>query len=273
VGRRLVVGNGCQPSWWPRASSAPNGGLQALVGRIHVVGLAALAVIATTGWSRPAAATHDWRPQTDATPTDLRRARTEILDWVATERHPTREWARLFPQDPATTEHDYRVAFTVNYALLAAGATPGKAYTANEFARMSEAALWTLTRDLREADPMGSQSLVLRDGQRYLYGSLGDRWLQRHVAMEYAVPHGLAPYLPGWVINRGYEAIKTATMLGNAIGEETTGTNPGWGRIKKDLPHSPPGGDAWYERGLAQFGAMNPSGGTPATGSPFITGP
>jgi hypothetical protein len=232
--------------------------------------------MATTVWSRPAAATHDWRPRTDATPADLTRAKAEILDWVAAERHPTREWARLFPQDPDTTEQDYRVAFTVNYALLTAGAKPGTLYTEKEFARISETALWALTRDLRESDPRihTSESLVLRDAQRYLYGSLGDRWLQQHVATEYAVPKGLAPYIPGGVINRGYEdVVKRAVMVGNALEEVLAGRNPGWGRINHNLPHSQPGGEAWYERGLARSKAMNPCGGTPVAGSPFITPP
>lgn len=182
----------------------------------------------------------------------------------------------MLPQNPDTAEHNFRVAFTVNYALLTASAKPGMAYTAKEFAAISEKALWTLTRDLREADPKihSSESLVLRDAQRYLYGSLGDRWLQQYVVTEYAVPRGLAPYIPGWAINRGYEdVIKRADMLVNAIEEALTGKNPGWGRIRGDLPHSPPGGEAWYDRGLAQFTMMNRRDGSIAKGSPFIAPP
>jgi hypothetical protein len=241
--------------------------------------LAMLAVIAATCQPVPAvvtpvAITHDVPPA--AYPTNLASARTEILGWVGAEQHPTREWDRLFAQNPDTTEHNVRVAFTVDYALLTAGAKPGIAYTANEFATISEKALWTLTRDLREADPSihTSESLILRDAQRYLYGSLGERWLQQYVAREYAVPKELAPYIPGWVIDRGYEdVVKTAEMLGNAIDEEITGTNPGWGRITRNLPHSRPGGQAWYDRGLALFKLMNRRDGSIVTGSPFIAPP
>jgi hypothetical protein len=244
--------------------------------------LAMMAVIAATCQPvrdavAPAATTHDVPPPADANPANLTSARTEILGWVAAEKHPTHEWGRLFAQNPDTTEHNFRVAFTVNYALLAAGPKPGIAYTGKDFATISEKALWTLTRDLREADPRihTSESLVLRDAQRYLYGSLGDRWLQQYVATEYAVPKALAPYIPGWVIDRGYEdVVKRAEILGNAIQEEITGTNPGWGRIRRNLPHSQPGGDAWYDRGLAQFKMMmNRHDGSIATGSPFIAPP
>ncbi|HVS06601.1 MAG TPA: hypothetical protein VHK65_10615 [Candidatus Dormibacteraeota bacterium] len=246
------------------------------VGRLGT--LAMMAVIAATDQSipqvvAPVAATRDVPPPTNTNPADLASARTEILGWVAAEEHPTREWGRLFAQNPDTTEHNFRVAFAVNYALLTAGAKPGMGYTAMEFAAISERALWTLTRDLREGDPRihSSESLVLRDAQRYLYGSLGDRWLQQYVVTEYAVPKGLAPYIPGWVISRGYEdVVKRADMLVNAIEEEITGTNPGWGRITRNMPHSQPGGEAWYDRGLAQFKVISRYDGSIADGSPFI---
>jgi hypothetical protein len=259
-----------------------------MVTHVHLVNglrrlgtLAAMAVITATCQSVgdvvvPVAPTYDLPRPADASPADLTSARTEILGWVAAEKHPTREWGRMLAQNPDTSEHNFRVAFTVNYALLTAGAQPGTAYTAKEFATISEKALWTLTRDLREADPKihTSESLVLRDAQRYLYGSLGDRWLQQYVVTEYAVPRGVAPYIPGWVINRGYEdVVKRADMLVNAIEETMTGTNPGWGRIRGDLPHSQPGGEAWYDRGFARFTMMNRRNGSIAKGSPFIAPP
>lgn len=270
------------------ARSVHAGRLHAMVTQIRLVKglgrlatLAMMAVIAATCQPAPVAMApvatiHDLAPPADANPANLTSARTEILGWVADEKHPTREWGRLFAQNPDRAEHNFRVAFTVNYALLTAQAKPGMAYTAKEFAAISERALWTLTRDLREADSRihTSESLVLRDAQRYLYGSLGDQWLQQYVVTEYAVPKGLATYVPGWVINRGYEdVIKRADILVNAIDEALTGTNPGWGRIRGDLPHSQPGGEAWYDRGLAQFAMMNRRDGSIATGSPFIAPP
>ncbi len=240
--------------------------------------LAMIAVIAATCEPVPKAAAPvaTIPPNPDANPANLTSARTEILGWVAAEKHPAREWGRLFAQNPDTREHNFRVAFTVNYALRTASAKPGTAYTAKEFATISERALWTLTKDLREADPRihTSESLVLRDAQRYLYGSLGDRWLQQYIATEYALPKGLAQHIPGWIINRGYEdLVKRADILVNAIEEEMTGTNPGWGRIKRTMPHSQPGGQAWYDRGLARFTMMNRHDGGIAWGSPFIAPP
>jgi hypothetical protein len=263
------------------------------VRRLRRVGaLAVIAVIAAACWpltTRAAAALPTSDPHlADTNPVqaegidllrndaaaNLKSAREEILGLVAEEKHPTHEWGRLFSEDPDTRAHNFRVGFTVNYALLTANAKPGHEYTAKEVAAISEKALWTLTADLREADPKihTSESLVLRDAQRYLYGSLGDEWLQQLVAKEYGVPKEIAPYVPGWVIDRGYEyVIKKAELLVNAIEEETNGKNPGWGRIRKDLPHSRPGGEAWYGRGLARFRAMNPDHGTTKKGSPFIT--
>ena len=240
-----------------------------------------LAVIAATfqpvrSVAVPVATAHDVPPPAAAIPASLTSARTEILGWVAAERHPTREWGRMFAQNPDTSEHNFRVAFTVNYALRTASAELGTAYTAKEFATISEKALWTLTRDLREADPKihTSESLVLRDAQRYLYGSLGDEWLRQYVVTQYAVPKRLAPVMPGWVINRGYEdVVKPAAMLGNAIEEVITGTNPGWGRISRNMPHSQPGGEAWYDRGVAEFTMLNRLDGSIARGSPFISPP
>jgi hypothetical protein len=246
--------------------------------------LGVIAVIAAACWPLTTLATATLptlapQPLADTNPVqveNLKSAREEILGWVAEEKHPTHEWRRLFSEDPDTRVHNFRVGFAVNYALLTASAKPGQEYTAKEVAVISEKALWTLTKDLREADPKihTSESLVLRDAQRYLYGSLGDKWLQQHVAKEYGVPKEIARYLPGWVLDRGYEyLVKKAELLVNAIEEEANGKNPGWGRIRKDMPHSQAGGEAWYDRGLARFKAIGPDDGTTKKGSPFITTP
>ena len=213
---------------------------------------------------------------TSPIPKDLETGRKQIMAWVAEEKKPTREVDRLLSENPDDKEHNFRVAYAVNYALLKAGAKPGKDYTAKEFATISEKALWTLTKDLRQADPKigTSESLVLRDAQRYLYGSLGEKWLQQHVAKKYGVPKEIAPYIPGKIIDRGYEqVVKKFDMVRNAIEEEITGKNPGHGRGRKNMPHSRPGGEDWYDRGLARFKAMNPDDGTTTKGSPFITTP
>jgi hypothetical protein len=48
-----------------------------------------------------------------------------------------------------------------------------------------------------------SESLILRDAQRYLYGSLGDAWPQKHVTHKYHVPKEVAPYLDGNTLIKG----------------------------------------------------------------------
>jgi RHS repeat-associated protein len=206
-------------------------------------------------------------------PGDLAQAKKEIFGWVAAEDKPKSESERLWSADVDTPEHNFRVAFSVNYALKAAGAEPGKQYTAEEFAKISERALWILTKQLRQGDAKegSSESLILRDAQRYLYGSLGTKWLQKHVADKYHIPKSVAPYVPGWVIDRGYEDIvKKAAIAGNAIVEEITGENPGYGRGRKDMPHSRSGGEAWYDLGQKRFDQMHPDDGSKKTGNPFI---
>jgi hypothetical protein len=211
-------------------------------------------------------------------PNDLKKARKEIMAWVAAEKKPTSEFERLGSEDPDSPEHNFRVAFAVNYALKTAGAKPGKDYTTEEYAKLSEKALWILTKDLRQADPKigTSESLVLRDAQRYFYGSLGDKWLQQHVLNKYKkrLPDEMTPfirYLPGKVIDRGYEqVVKKYDMVRNAIEEERTGKNPGHGRGRKNMPHSRPGGEAWYDLGQARFQTLNPDDGSKTKSSPFI---
>jgi RHS repeat-associated protein len=211
-------------------------------------------------------------------PKNLATGRKQIMEWVAAESKPKRELDRLFSADPDSPEHNFRVAYAVNYALLKAGGKPGKDYSEKEFSSLSEKALWILTKDLRQANPKigTSESLILRDAQRYLYGSLGEEWLQRHIANKYlkelGIPKEVAPYLPGKLIDRAYEqVVKKANMARNAIEEEITGKNPGHGRGRKEMPHSRPGGENWYDLGLTRFHAMNPEDGAKVKGSPFIT--
>jgi hypothetical protein len=80
--------------------------------------------------------------------------------------------------NPDSWEHNYRVSYAVNYALKQVGALPERHYTNVERAALSEKALWAMTA-LRKSDAKTgtSESLILRDAQRYLYGSLGDAWL------------------------------------------------------------------------------------------------
>jgi hypothetical protein len=187
-------------------------------------------------------------------PTDMAKAAKEIRGWVAAERKPASEYERLAPANPADLEHNYRVSYVVNYALKQAGAVPGREYTHAKWDALAEKALWTVTA-LRQSDAKigSSESLVLRDAQRYLYGALGDEWLQKHVTQKYHIPPSVAPWVPGKVIDRGYEdVVKPTDMAYNAAMEELTGENPGAGRAKPGFPHSRPGGQEWYDRGYAQ---------------------
>jgi hypothetical protein len=204
-------------------------------------------------------------------PSDSAKARKEILGWVAAEKKPAREYERLGSANPDTAEHNYRVSYAVNYALKEAGGKPGQVCTEGQRAAVSEKALWIITA-LRKSDAKigTSESLILRDSQRYLYGSLGDAWLQKHVEHKYDVPKEVAPYLPGKVIDRGYEdVVKPAEMGINAVIEEITGKNPGYGRGTPGMPHSRPGGETWYDAGHARVAAMEAK--TQPSTVPFIT--
>jgi RHS repeat-associated protein len=208
-------------------------------------------------------------------PTDLAKARKEILAAVAREPDPTREWQRLFPEDPDDPEHNFWVAYAVNYALMSKGFKPGGSYGPKDAKKLEEA-LWFLTKDLRQSDPKigSSESLILRDAQRYLYGIQGDRWLSDYSTRKYikdflpkeAHPAvDLAkPYLSGKLIDRVYEqVVKRAVMAGNAAGEEITGRNPGMLRSTPDRPHSRTGGEDWYDLGMERYGKTG-------KGNPFI---
>jgi hypothetical protein len=173
---------------------------------------------------------------------------------VAAEKKPVREYERIAAANPDSWEHNYRVAYAVNYALKQVGALPERHYTNAERAALTEKALWAMTA-LRKSDAKigTSESLILRDAQRYLYGSLGDAWLQKHVTHKYHVPKEVAPYLDGKSIDRGYEGVvKPGDIAINAAAEELTGTNPGLGRGMAGMPHSRPGGESWYDRGHAR---------------------
>ncbi|WP_232534188.1 hypothetical protein [Plantactinospora sp. KBS50] len=193
-----------------------------------------------------------------------------IRGWVAAEPKPTTEYERLAAVNPADRVHNYRVSYVVNYALLKVGAVPGHPCPPARWQALTEKALWTITA-LRQSDAKigTSESLILRDAQRYLYGTLGDAWLQRHVTKKYHVPSEIAPLLPGKVIDRGYEQVcKPADVAYNAAVEELTGHNPGVGRGKPGFAHSRSGGEAWFDRGQAQRAAAD-RGRTPAP-PPFI---
>jgi hypothetical protein len=205
-------------------------------------------------WQRKHEATMIQRPDRSPVPGDPGRAAAEIRGWVTAERRPASEAERLVPANPDGREHNFRVSYVVNYALRQAGAVPGRDYPPARWQALAERALWTVTT-LRQSDARigTSESLVLRDAQRYLYGTLGDAWLQRHVVRHYHVPPEVARRAPAEVIDRGYEGVvKPAEMAYNAASEELTGRNPGLGRGKAGFPHSRPGGEAWFDRGVAR---------------------
>ncbi|UJW31983.1 hypothetical protein L3Q67_43675 [Saccharothrix sp. AJ9571] len=219
------------------------------------------------GWQHKHEAGMLQRPDGVPVPSDLAKAGKEIRGWVAAEKKPVREHERIVAANPDDRQHNYRVSYVVNYALKQAGAVPERQYTKAERAALSEKALWGLTA-LRQSDVRigTSESLVLRDAQRYLYGSLGTEWLRKHVAHKYHVPPSVTPCVDGKLIDRGYEGIvKPGDIALNAAAEELTGRNPGFGRGKPGMPHSRPGGEAWYDRGLDRFGAA-----TGKAAAPFI---
>jgi hypothetical protein len=225
------------------------------------------------------AKTHSYSPSVSheivsPIPRDLKAARVRIMNWVRAEDIPKNECERLSTADPNDPKHNLRVVYAANYALEMAGAIPGRSYAAKESARISEKALWILTKNLRQADPSigTSESLFLRDAQRYLYGTLGEVWLQTHIHDKYHVPEIVAKHASGETIDKVYEkGVKRTEMVGNCIVEAVTGKNPGWGRGKANLPHSRPGGEAWYNLGRARFKEMHPENGPTKAGNPLLT--
>ncbi len=179
------------------------------------------------------------------------------MSWVRAESIPKNECERLKSADPNDPKHNFHVVYAVNYALEMAGAIPGRRYAPHENGRISRKGImgFSLKASGKADSNIGtSESLFLRDAQRYLYGALGDVWLQKHVHDKYGVPEALAERVSGETIDKVYEkGVKRTEMIGNCIAETLTDKNPGWGRAKKELPHSRPGGEAWYVLGRSSF--------------------
>lgn len=197
------------------------------------------------------------------------------MRWVAAEPKPKSEWERLQTADPNDPEHNFRATYAINYALEMVGVRAGRVYTPAENTGHVKQALWKLTEDLRRADERvradhrigTSESLFLRDAQRYLYGLQGTRWLQQHIEAQYHVPKIVAEHSSGGEIDGVYNAIKKAALATSAAVEKVTGKSPGLGRTGGKLPLSRPGGDAWFDLGAARYAELNPEAGPAKSGN------
>jgi len=116
-----------------------------------------------------------------------------------------------------------------------------------------------------------SESLFLRDAQRYLYGLQGTTWLQNHIEKQYHIPSVIAEHSSARTIDETYNFVKSALMFVNASVEGITGTSPGLLRTGAKLPLSRPGGEAWFNLGASHYATMNPPNETAHAGNPLLS--
>jgi hypothetical protein len=207
-----------------------------------------------------------WRPASPIPAVEgLREARARILGWIATDEKPRNEWGRLPSANPNSPEHNLRVTYCINYALLKAGVRPHVDHGPKENAALAHLALRKLTGELRRSDQHrapnmrigSSEALFLRDAQRYLYGLEGEEWLHKDVEEQNpAYPKWIVEHSSGTTIDRIYNVGKGWDTFWSAVIEEATGTSPGFGRSgTAKLPLSARGGSPWFDLGLAHHAA------------------
>jgi RHS repeat-associated protein len=113
----------------------------------------------------------------DGVPDDLKSGEQIILNWLLHEDFPTSNWEKLYAPTSPFDEHGSKVKFTVNWFLLKA--IEEKKANATLYDVLYNA--WTWLTAVRKGAvlmggrelPSSSESLILRDAQRYLWGRVG----------------------------------------------------------------------------------------------------
>jgi hypothetical protein len=193
------------------------------------------------------------------------------VEWTEAEPRPTRESERAVEANPNDPEHNKRVAYTVNYALEEAtkeysdkSGKLAKDITAGDVVSRALDIITTMRRD--EKIKGGSEGLILRDAQRYLYGrtpNFEERVFAQIKELE-SIKNGLTgrgitpeqeARIKEWIKAHPeesveiYEKYKKSNIRLNAFFEDHFGWNPGWGRTTESPP-SRPGGMQWFRQGL-----------------------
>jgi hypothetical protein len=109
----------------------------------------------------------------------LAAAEEKIERWVTDDYRPTTAFDRMWGADPSDNEHNFRVAYTVDVALLHAGLRPG------EWDPKKVENAKTFISVMRQRTDADSESLVLRDAERYLFGIFGTERLRKWIKDNY----------------------------------------------------------------------------------------
>ncbi len=179
----------------------------------------------------------------DGIPDDLQSGEQIILDWLLEEDFPTSNWGKLLSPNGVYEslygEHASKVMFTVNWFILKAIEEKKADATLYDILFNAWSQLTSVRKGIRLLGgttlPSSSESIILRDAQRYLWGRVG----VPRVSRAMGVPD-LAIFYAAYPVNAFYELMKFLGFLTYA---------DGFVRSDADKPNAAVGGGEWFERG------------------------
>jgi RHS repeat-associated protein len=174
-------------------------------------------------------------PPLDSSYTFGQTTEATILDWVSNEEIPNP--GNPLPNNPDSPEHVRKVMNTVNYYLRTASEHYQTRYG------ILKGALDVDFRLRNSSTPHISESLILRDAERYLWGRIGSAAFNRDQKLPLGLTELIAPsfanplYNVGKILFRPFNAI-----LGTHALESQQGN-----------PLSAPGGGYWFDLGQSHY--------------------
>ncbi|MEQ1619806.1 MAG: SpvB/TcaC N-terminal domain-containing protein [Methylococcales bacterium] len=185
-------------------------------------------------------------------PNDLPAANKQIQDWANAERKPTDEFERSFETNPKDKVHSQRVIFTANFFLKAA-IREVMLPSGELFPNVTRGAIlksaWSKVTLMRQNENLDlSDSILLRDVQRYFWGRIG---IEKGKESPYLPDALVERVIPVGVAEAYWFLSKTAHLL-NDFSKGMLGFDPDLLRTTK-LPGSRPGGTPWFKLGIEQY--------------------
>jgi RHS repeat-associated protein len=182
---------------------------------------------------------------------DLDQAYRQISTWVNAEQKPTDEFERSFEANPSDRMHSDRVIYAINYFIAKANKesqTPSGQFFQGVTRRDILQSAWNNVTMMRQNEELNvSDSILLRDVQRYFWGRIGIEKGKEmpisDIVVEHIIPAGVAELY--WFSSK-------ISHLTNAFVEGMLGFDPGIGRAT-NLPASRPGGTPWFELGIKHY--------------------
>jgi hypothetical protein len=170
-------------------------------------------------------------------------SRDDIIRLVQHEELPSS--ASPLPAIPSDPLHEVRVQQVVN-SFLKEGATRRRSATKFQILDDALGGLINLRADRQV--PRSSESLILRDAERYLWGRVGAAVAQRMHGYSPVTAEIVGPQLaPFW------EALKAVTRPINALGEALGAGPIVPTQIDPGKPQAAIGGGDWFELGLYHY--------------------